>query len=257
MAYVEPRDYAVGAGGSLLFHALIVYAFVVMGSMKSIPLPVPDRGIIRAELVSLDQLQKPEAAPAQRVIDLTRQPPAAAPPAPERIQAPAQPRPAPAPTPAPPPERVQTQPQQTSQADLDRRAENDRLQREQQDQLRRQSEMSTQLEAEMNALTAMENQQVVMTYAAWIAGRVESSWSRPPSARSGMVVKLRVNLLPTGRVAAVDVIESSGDEAFDRSAVLAVGKAEPYTRLAELEARIFDEHFRQFVFVFNPQDLRL
>ena len=50
---------------------------------------------------------------------------------------------------------------------------------------------------------------------------------------------------------------SSGDDAFDRSAVQAVHRAEPYTRLTELNAELFDEQFRQFTFTFNPQDLRL
>jgi colicin import membrane protein len=109
----------------------------------------------------------------------------------------------------------------------------------------------------MGALEDIENQQIVMSYASWISERVGNSWSRPPSARSGMIVKLRVNLVPTGRVVSVDVVESSGDEAFDRSAVQAVHKAEPYSRLAELESDLFDEQFRQFVFIFNPQDLRL
>ena len=96
-----------------------------------------------------------------------------------------------------------------------------------------------------------------MSYASWISQRVGNSWSRPPSARSGMIVKLRVNLVPTGRVVSVDIVESSGDEAFDRSAGQAVHKAEPYNRLAELSSDLFDEQFRQFVFIFNPQDLRL
>src|SRR5690606_4528896 len=66
------------------------------------------------------------------------------------------------------------------------------------------------------------------SYMSAIAQRIEQNWSRPPSARNGMQCELRIQLVPTGRVVNVDVIKSSGDSLFDRSAVQAVKKAEQF-----------------------------
>lgn len=257
MAYADPGDYLIGAGGSLFLHALVVYLVLLFGNSPAHIDLVPEQTIIRAELVSADQLAAAQPA-SQRVIDLTRQPPPAAPPEVNRIQQPVAEAP-PREQPQQPAEPVpQTQPEdRVDEAELRRAEQQRQAEREQQEQLQRQQDLDSQLQAELNALTQMENQQLVASYAAWIAERVENNWSRPPSARSGMTVKLRVNLLPTGRVVSTEVIESSGDGAFDRSAVLAVSRAEPYSRLSELDSSVFDDNFRQFVFLFNPQDLRL
>lgn len=261
MAYVDSGDYVIGAGGSLFLHAAVIYLGLLFSQSSTTLERIETPQIIRAELVSMEELANRQQS-SQRVIDLTRQPPAATPPQADRIRVPTEPRQ----TPQPQPDTSEQQRREAEAREARERAEQLRAeqlrqqqqqQREQQEALRRQEDLNSQLAAELNALAEIENQQVVASYAAWIAERVENNWSRPPSARSGMVVKLRVNLLPTGRVASADVIESSGDEAFDRSALLAVSRAEPYSRLSELDSSLFDEHFRQFVFVFNPQDLRL
>ena len=51
--------------------------------------------------------------------------------------------------------------------------------------------------------------------------------------------------------------ESSGNDAFDRSAVAAVDKTETFPELRELEPHIFEKYYRRFKLVFNPEDLRL
>ena len=71
-----------------------------------------------------------------------------------------------------------------------------------------------------------------------------------------MVVKLRIRLIPTGELVDVQVIDSSGDSAFDRSAVRAVQKVGGFPELKELEYRVFKEYFESFVFEFRPEDLR-
>ena len=88
-----------------------------------------------------------------------------------------------------------------------------------------------------------------------IKQRVMDSWHIPLSARNGMKTLLKVNLLPTGEVINVSVVKSSGDEAFDRSAVQAVRRAEKFEELQQLEPRVFDANFRSFNFSFIPQDL--
>ena len=250
MVAADRYDYLVATSASVVLHAALLVAILFFAPATSEIRQLPDRGIVLAQLVSLEDLMPPEPAPQQRIIDLTQAPPVAEVAPPDRIEMPTEQAEV---EPEPVVEEPEVEdPVETATAEAEAQAE-----REREELLQRQADLAAQLNAEMGALEDIENQQTVMSYAAWISERVGNSWSRPPSTRSGMIVKLRVNLVPTGRVVSVDVVESSGDEAFDRSALQAVRKAEPYTRLTELSPELFDEQFRQFVFIFNPQDLRL
>jgi len=104
---------------------------------------------------------------------------------------------------------------------------------------------------------AMVEQELVDAVGYEIQRAVELNWSRPPSARRGMQAILRVSLVPTGGLTSVDIVESSGDSAFDRSAMQATQKAAPFDAVTELEPAVFERNFRTFQFRFNPQDLRL
>ena len=95
----------------------------------------------------------------------------------------------------------------------------------------------------------------VLAYVANIQDRIVRKWSRPPTARNGMVCVLRVVLLPTGEVLQASVEESSGNEAFDNSAVRAVFRA---SNLPVPEDNfLFEKSFREFTLLFRPDDLRL
>ena len=95
----------------------------------------------------------------------------------------------------------------------------------------------------------------VLAYVANIQDRIVRKWSRPPSARNGMRCILRVVLLPTGEVLQASVEESSGNEAFDNSAVRAVFMA---SNLPVPEDNfLFEKSFREFTLLFRPDDLRL
>ena len=82
------------------------------------------------------------------------------------------------------------------------------------------------------------------------------NWSRPPSARNGMEVELKIQLVPTGEVIAVNLVNSSGDNAFDRAAIRAVKKAEKFPELQKVSGRLFEAYFRTFTLIFSPEDLR-
>jgi len=94
---------------------------------------------------------------------------------------------------------------------------------------------------------------VAQSYRVGIYQTVVANWSRPPSARNGMQAKLRVELVPTGDVVAVSVLESSGNSAFDRSAEAAVRKARRFE--VPKEPDLFEKHFRRFTLLFRPEDL--
>lgn len=137
------------------------------------------------------------------------------------------------------------------------REERERLAREEAEQ-HRLNEFNKALAEEEGFEAANEvSQEVVAGIKATIAQQTGDQFNAPPSARRGMVATVRVNMVPTGRVVQVDVIESSGNEAFDRAVIQAVRKAQPYSVVQTLEPRVFERNFRQFSFRFNPQNLRL
>lgn len=116
-------------------------------------------------------------------------------------------------------------------------------------------ELALALLGEENARKAVTDDEKAMAYAAQIKREIVQNWSRPPSARNGMEVILRVHLVPTGEIVDVKVEESSGNRAFDRSAVQAVRKSSRF--VVPADALKFERDFRVFTVLFRPDDLRL
>ena len=92
--------------------------------------------------------------------------------------------------------------------------------------------------------------------AATIRASVVNRWTRPPSARNGMVSILSIQLVPTGEVVGVSVLQSSGNTTFDRSAMTAVERTGRFPEVAKLDNRTFEANFRRFQLIFKPEDLR-
>ncbi len=88
-----------------------------------------------------------------------------------------------------------------------------------------------------------------------IADRVENNWNRPPNARQGMVVVLRIQLSNTGQVVNVTTEQSSGDRAFDLAAEAAVRKVETFKDITDKMKPEELKMFRDFDLKFDPQDL--
>jgi len=70
------------------------------------------------------------------------------------------------------------------------------------------------------------------------------------SMRPGLKCKIRVRLMSDGSVIDAEVIASSGDEIFDRSAENAVNKASPLPVPQDKE--LFARNFRTFTLTFDP-----
>nr|VFJ61708.1 MAG: colicin import membrane protein [Candidatus Kentron sp. FW] len=87
-----------------------------------------------------------------------------------------------------------------------------------------------------------------MQYVADIKSAVERKWIRVGNTR-GLRCKLKVVQIPTGEVVDVSIIASSGNTAFDRSAVAAVFKASPLPR--PKDASVFD---RVIILPFSPEN---
>ena len=106
---------------------------------------------------------------------------------------------------------------------------------------------------ELTAETLEAIEDVSQVYITEIYFAIVQNWSRPPSARNDMSAIVLVELFPSGDLNSVGVIESSGDAAFDRSALNAVNRAAPFTVPDDLA--LFEARFRSFTLNFKPQDL--
>ena len=115
------------------------------------------------------------------------------------------------------------------------------------------SNLEATINEEASELENSSNQQIAASFQAKIYDQVRRKWRRPPSARNGMEAKLLVELIPTGEVVSVTVVESSGLVDFDRSAEQAVIRSGRFE--VPDESRLFEEYFRKFFFLFRPEDL--
>ena len=93
----------------------------------------------------------------------------------------------------------------------------------------------------------------VSIYANMIRDQVRMEWNQPPSAKLGMSVELSITLVPTGEIIDVRILKGSGNEAFDRSALIAVERVTKFEGL-EMPKNLFDKHFRNFSILFNPKE---
>ncbi len=141
------------------------------------------------------------------------------------------------------------------QEDAKRLAAENKKRRELEALQARESEMANALAEESELMQEDSDLQAVQSYVGLIQARIIENWHRPLSARNGMKTLLVIHLVPTGEVQNVYVAESSGDSAFDRSALQAVQRAEKFAELQALDPRAFDKHFRTFRMLFKPQDL--
>ena len=109
------------------------------------------------------------------------------------------------------------------------------------------------IEDESEHLIDRSSSNEAMGYVDGIYSLLVSNWSRPPSARNGMSATIRVELFPNGELNTVSLIESSGYEVFDRSALAAVRKARKFK--VPSDTSLFEKQFRSFTLLFKPEDL--
>ena len=93
----------------------------------------------------------------------------------------------------------------------------------------------------------------------YIRNEIIQKWVRPANARTGMVVELVIQLLPTGEILSIGVSyrDASATDAFVASVVKAVNKVGRFDKLSQLDSALFDANFRKVTLVFKPEDLRL
>jgi colicin import membrane protein len=87
-------------------------------------------------------------------------------------------------------------------------------------------------------------------YMARIKTQIEGLWRIPPKSE-GLKITLSIKLLPNGELASVNIINSSGNSAFDNSALLAVKSVRRF--LVPEDNKVFERNFRQFNMSFSPE----
>ena len=228
-------SYGVPALVSLVLHGVMVALLLVNWSSREDTTVIAKRvpRFIEARLVTAESLQPKKKKATPKPVKK-----AVAKPKPKPKSAPAKPKPK-AEQPKPKPKPVEKP--KPNQRELAAAA---------------QQELALALSAEDVLIEEATDQELALSYVALIARTIEDNWSRPPSARNDMEAELILQLIPTGEVVSVTVARSSGQLAFDRSAVNAVQKAERFPELQQLPARVFEKNFRRLRLKFKPEDLR-
>ena len=231
---------------TLLLHSALLYALTVNWSSRTDaavkPRVVPR--YIEAKLVRIEApIPKPKPKPKPKPVSKATTP---------TTSAAAKPKPTPKPKPEPKPTPQKAEPERRPQ---DRPAETRKPSQQERTETARE-ELALAMAAEDEFLEAATDEQLTASHIALIARAVEENWSRPPSARNDMEAELLLQLIPTGEVVSVTLAESSGNAAFDRSAIMAVEKAGRFPELQQLESRLFERNFRRLRLKFKPEDLR-
>lgn len=236
------QSYALPLFGAVLFHVLVA-AFVIQGfeSQDDIAEVVTPK-VVNAKLLVIEPPKKVTAVPAKQPVVRPAEPPA----------------------PKPRPESKEVKQDSVDSADAAAKAAQAERQRKEREAQRRQERLAAlgeladdslqrSLEAEAQQMLDAQNAQQVRTYQAGIYDLVRKNWSRPPSARNGMQARFVVELIPTGELLSVALVDSSGNAAFDRSAELAIRRAKRFSVPAD--NTVFEANFRRFYFLFRPEDL--
>ncbi len=100
-------------------------------------------------------------------------------------------------------------------------------------------------------LNAEQAQNSAQSYTREIANQIKAAW-RKPSSSSGKVVVLRINFTPSGEVRGeVEIVKSSGDSAFDDSAIRAVRKVGTFDVVRDIPSDLFEREFRRHLIKFT------
>lgn len=242
MAFLQ--TYALPLAGALLLHALVAFFFSQgVTSQNDDIAQVITPTVVNAKLMVVEAPAVKKTAP---------KPARKAPPVKSSVPKPAVVKTKPAQKSKPQLKATQVD---TAEAERQRKALADQRRRERLAALGELADDSLQrsLDAEAEQMLEGQNLQEVQSYQAGIYDLVRKNWSRPPSARNGMQARFVVELIPTGEVLSVALVDSSGNGSFDRSAEQAIRRARRFD--VPEDNGLFEANFRRFYFLFRPEDL--
>ena len=224
MFSVSLREYAVPILAALVLHLVLAGFIFNSWSLSTPELQVPQPRVVMA-----------------RVVELSR-------PQPVKKKQLAKNKPKPEPK-----AKEKSKPVEKKKPEIDKKAlEAERLRQE---RLTREEELHDLLEEEDQQVQAEAEQKEIARYMIGVREEIAQNWSRPPSARNGMLVRLSLQLVPSGDVVGVTVLQSSGNDALDLSAQLAVQRVGRFEAVRGMPGGLFEKYFRQLTINFQPEDM--
>ena len=93
----------------------------------------------------------------------------------------------------------------------------------------------------------------LIRYTSLIKNQVMENWKRPSNINLNLNLKTEIEivLVPTGEIISSKIIQGSGNNVFDESAMRAISKVQSFEGL-NMQMNLFDEHFRNFILIFRP-----
>ena len=82
---------------------------------------------------------------------------------------------------------------------------------------------------------------------------IEALWIRPNSAEIGMFADFELNLNRSGIIENIEMKKTSGDKAFDRTALNAIRKYKQIRYVRSLDDQTFQKYFSSFILRFKPE----
>jgi len=89
-------------------------------------------------------------------------------------------------------------------------------------------------------------------FSSMIKSQVMENWKRPTNLSLNLKTEIQITLVPTGEILSSKIINSSGNRAFDDSALTAISKLKSFDGL-NMQMNLFDQHFRKFILIFSPE----
>ena len=100
------------------------------------------------------------------------------------------------------------------------------------------------------AVWEQKSKEIIKRHVALISNKIEQSWRQPLNVPAYLTCRVNIKLHSTGKVISVKVIESSGNQSFDRSVEIAVRRASPLP--VPTDVRLAKE-FKEMNLVFEPK----
>lgn len=142
-------------------------------------------------------------------------------------------------------------------AELARKEAARRQQQEQAEaELQQALERERKARAQAEAAARKASQAVIGDIRGYIQAVLQDSWRIPSTARNGMKTVVTIHFLPNGEVDQAYIETSSGNAAFDNSAVQAVYRVQSFPRIAEIDPILFERNLRKLKVEFRPEGLR-
>ena len=117
-----------------------------------------------------------------------------------------------------------------------------------------QENLDESIVAEGRLLDALPVERAILEALDSMITRITDKWIRPVSYRDGLEAFLRMSLASNGELVDVKIVKTSGDVAFDRSAIRAIKRAAPFEEVEQFNDEVFEEKFRSLTVKFRPED---